>query len=621
MKFNFKKIFCFTLILTILLTASVSLGEDSIRLADAGWDSIKFHNALVGKILESVFDRSYREVPGASSILHEGLKKGELDLNLETWTDNLVGFEEDLAAGRLVELGVNFDDNKQGIYVPRYLIEGDPERGLEALAPDLKHVRDLAKYPHLFPDEENPKKGRLLGATPGWDVDKILVEKFKHYGLDKDFIYFRPGSESAHDASLTGAYERGEPIVGYYWEPTWIMGQYDFVLLEDEAFDPDRYRLGETEFPSVKVSITASNDFLADPKNKELIDFLRNYQTSSQLTSSALAHMQETGQDYEETAIWFIGENRELVASWLGPDKAKVLDEALAKSKSQDRDLLRDFPLRLDLNYEAIDASVRNFSLRHQGFFTGIRQGLAGLVQLIEGLLTFIPWFILILAVFLLGYRFKGRLSTGLIYAGLLFLIGLLGLWNLMLESLAIVIASVIISLALGFPLGILISSNDLAHKISRPILDCLQTMPVFVYLIPALLFFGLGKPPAVIATTVYAIVPIIRLTNHGIRGIDQEILEASAAFGATYIQTLVKVKIPQALPTIMEGVNQTLMMAMSMVVTTSMIGATGLGMEVLISVNRIEIGRGLVSGSAVVVLAILLDRITQGLIDRSGNI
>ena len=183
-------------------------------------------------------------------------------------------------------------------------------------------------------------------------------------------------------------------------------------------------------------------------------------------------------------------------------------------------------------------------------------------------------------------------------------------------ETLSIVIASVIVSLALGFPLGIIISTSEMANRIIRPVLDTMQTMPVFVYLIPALLFFGLGKPPAVIATTIYAIVPIIRLTSHGIRQIDKEVVEASLSFGSTRLQSLIKVQIPQALPTIMAGVNQTLMMAMSMVVTTSMIGATGLGMEVLISVNRVEIGRGLVSGTAVVIIAVLLDRITQGFIN-----
>lgn len=185
-------------------------------------------------------------------------------------------------------------------------------------------------------------------------------------------------------------------------------------------------------------------------------------------------------------------------------------------------------------------------------------------------------------------------------------------------DTLSIVLAAVFISLLLGFPIGILISGNERINSFVRPILDTMQTMPVFVYLIPAVLFFGLGKAPAVIATTIYAIVPVIRLTSHGIRQVDKEVVEAARAFGSTKFQALWKVQIPQALPTIMTGVNQTLMMAMAMVVTCSMIGASGLGMEVLIGVNRIEIGRGLVAGTAVVIVAILMDRITQAWINRS---
>ena len=220
----------------------------------------------------------------------------------------------------------------------------------------------------------------------------------------------------------------------------------------------------------------------------------------------------------------------------------------------------------------------------------------------------------MVLAVILASWKISGKISSGILYGGLIFSIGVVGLWGHMYETLSIVIVSVLISLALGFPIGLLISANERANSIMRPILDTMQTMPVFVYLIPALLFFGLGNPPAVIATTIYAIVPIIRLTSLGIRQIDQEVVEASMSFGSTWLQSLVKVQIPQALPTIMTGVNQTIMMAMSMVVTTSMIGATGLGMEVLISVNRIEIGRGLISGTAVVIIAVILDRITQGI-------
>lgn len=278
------------------------------------------------------------------------------------------------------------------------------------------------------------------------------------------------------------------------------------------------------------------------------------------------------------------------------------------------KDWIFNFPFELDINKSAIDEAVRSFSTKYDGFFSVIRSFLLSFVDGVNNILEFVPWFVWILLVVLLSWRISKKLSSGLLYGALLFVIGLLGLWNDMYLTLSIVIVSVIISLVIGFPLGLLIASSERANSIARPILDTMQTMPVFVYLIPALLFFGLGKPPAVIATTIYSIVPMIRLTSHGIRQIDEEVVEASISFGSTPMQSLVKVKIPQALPTIMTGVNQTIMMAMAMVVTTSMIGATGLGMEVLISVNRVEIGRGLISGTAVVIIAVILDRLTQGL-------
>ena len=350
----------------------------------------------------------------------------------------------------------------------------------------MQHVKDLKKYPDVFPDEENPSKGRILGATPGWDVDKVLVEKYKHYNLDDDYIYFRPGSEAAHDATLTSAYEPGEPVVGYYWEPTWIMGQYDFVLLEDEPYDEDKYEKGMTDFPPVRVSITTSNGFASNSENKDAIEFLKKYETSSDLTSKALAYMQENDADYEETALWFIKENKDLVNDWLTDEQASKLYDSLEDNEKNKEGFFKAFPFKLDINYENIDNSVRAFSTKHDGFFGGIRSGLGNLVNFIESILVFIPWIVLILAVVFAGWKTSNKLSTGILYGIALFLVGLMGLWDLMLETLAIVIASVFISLLLGFPIGILLSSSEIANKIARPILDGLQTMPVFVYLIPA---------------------------------------------------------------------------------------------------------------------------------------
>lgn len=273
-----------------------------------------------------------------------------------------------------------------------------------------------------------------------------------------------------------------------------------------------------------------------------------------------------------------------------------------------------DFPFVFKPNVGAIDRAMREFAANAAWFFEDIiGQGLVNLVVTINRLLGHIPWFVMVLFVFALGWRARGSLSSGILYAAMLCAVGIVGLWQLMYMTLSIVLASVLIALIIGLPVGILLSASDRAMRAARPVLDTMQTMPVFVYLIPALLLFGLGSASAVIATVIYAVVPVIRLTSLGIRQVDEGVVEASRSFGSTRMQTLIKVQIPQAMPTIMTGVNQTLMMAMSMVVTCSMIGARGLGNEVLIAVNRTEIGRGLVSGFSVVILAVLLDRLTQG--------
>lgn len=275
---------------------------------------------------------------------------------------------------------------------------------------------------------------------------------------------------------------------------------------------------------------------------------------------------------------------------------------------------LGNFPFVFKPDVKAIDRAMREFAANSAWFFEDlIGQGLINLVNTINRFLGFIPWFVMVLFVFALGWRARGSLRSGLLYALMLCAVGFVGLWQLMYMTLSIVLASVLIALMIGLPVGILLSTSERAMRIARPVLDTMQTMPVFVYLIPALLLFGLGSASAVIATVIYAVVPVIRLTSLGIRQVDASVVEASRSFGSTPLQTLVKVQIPQAMPTIMAGVNQTLMMAMSMVVTCSMIGARGLGNEVLIAVNRTEIGRGLVSGFSVVILAVLLDRLTQG--------
>jgi glycine betaine/proline transport system permease protein len=241
--------------------------------------------------------------------------------------------------------------------------------------------------------------------------------------------------------------------------------------------------------------------------------------------------------------------------------------------------------------------------------------GSVGLKVLIavDRALNYTPWFVLVLVVGVGAWRLLRSLRLGAGLALILMLVGALGYWSEAMTTLSVVVVSVAISILVGTPMGIIMAWSDPAKKVITPILDAMQTMPSFVYLIPALMLFGLGRVPATFATLIYAIPPVIRLTDVGIRGVPADTIEASKAFGANRWNLLFDVQLPLARPSIMVGINQTTMMALAMVVIGSMIGNRGLGMEVLLSINRVDIGKGFEAGLAIVFLAIVIDRITNG--------
>ncbi|WP_188456545.1 ABC transporter permease [Virgibacillus oceani] len=251
-----------------------------------------------------------------------------------------------------------------------------------------------------------------------------------------------------------------------------------------------------------------------------------------------------------------------------------------------------------------------------EGFFDFIYLLSSEIINGIETTLLWMPWWTFILVIFLLGWYFKS-LFSGVLYSIFIFLIGTFGLWEDMMTTIAVVLTAVIISLVIGIPLGIWMAFSKGFSTVMRPILDAMQTMPSFVYLIPAIFFFGLGNISAIAATLIYALPPVIRLTELAIRGVDKEVIESAQSFGSSKWQMLRKIQLPQALPTIMAGVNQTTMMALAMVVIASMVGAQGLGEQVLVSINRIDISLGFEAGISIVFLAIIIDRVTNGIADK----
>jgi glycine betaine/proline transport system permease protein len=278
------------------------------------------------------------------------------------------------------------------------------------------------------------------------------------------------------------------------------------------------------------------------------------------------------------------------------------------------------FPAALDTFFsdpiDAMGAWLRDNRRSHPimtGFFTPLTAFMTTVIEGLESLLLWFPWYVVVAAVFLIPAR-VGMWKQGLVAAGALFYTGLVGLWEPTMETLALMSTAVLIAVVIGLPFGVWAALRPRVEKVSRPILDAMQTIPAFVYFLPLIGFFGIGAVNAAVATVIYALAPVVRLTTLGIRQVPPQTVEASRVFGSTPRQTLLKVQLPMALPTILTGLSQTIMMALGIVVLASLIGAGGLGENVLQSLSQRRTGRGIAAGLAIVAVAMVLDRVWRSL-------
>jgi len=264
----------------------------------------------------------------------------------------------------------------------------------------------------------------------------------------------------------------------------------------------------------------------------------------------------------------------------------------------------------------AIDDAVTRITTDGSWLFDGLSAAVDVVLVQIENGLKWVPWPAIVTGLAFLSFAAGGWRLVGFTAVALLF-VGFMDLWENMIDTIALMVVAVVIAVLGGLPLGILSSRSQLADNLMRPILDAMQTMPSFVYLLPGILAFGLGKPAGIFATIIYAIPPVIRLTSLGIRQVPSETIEAVRSFGASPLQILTKVQIPMALPTIMAGINQTTLMALSMVTIASMVAAGGLGDNVLRALQKNQPGNGAIAGLSIVFLAIIIDRLTQAVSRR----
>lgn len=257
----------------------------------------------------------------------------------------------------------------------------------------------------------------------------------------------------------------------------------------------------------------------------------------------------------------------------------------------------------------AIDAAVGYLTVQGDGFFRVVTRGLLSLLKGLEALLTLTPWPVLFAVIGFAAWKRGGPMLLAVVWAALGYL-GLFGYWAEALQTSALVLASLCVCLVIGIPVGILLAKSPVSRAIASPVLDLMQTMPSFVYLLPAVAFFSIGKPPALIATVIFALPPLVRLTCLGIEQVPLHVREAMQAHGATPLQTLLKAELPLALPSIRTGINQTIMMCLSMVVVAALIGGGGLGYNVLFALQNVQYGEGILAGLGIVFCAVLFDRL-----------
>ena len=300
--------------------------KETIVFGDLGWDSAQVCNRIAALILEHGYGYGAEYIPGDTITILQGLRSGDVEVNMEVWVENqLDPYNEALDSGDVIDLGNNYGDNYQGWLVPTYMIEGGG-----AVAPDLKSVFDLPEYWELFEDPENSDKGRFINSIPGWMCTEINSQKLVTYELDEYYTDFVVGSDAALSGSMAAAYQKGEPWLGYYWAPTWVLGKFDMTLLEEPAYDVDVFTEEEgyaCAYPSNNVNI-ALNAAFADA-NPDVVQFLDNFETTTPMINAVLAYMQDNEATTDEAALFFLTDYEDVWTSWVSGDVADAVKAAL----------------------------------------------------------------------------------------------------------------------------------------------------------------------------------------------------------------------------------------------------------------------------------------------------
>lgn len=583
-----------------------------IKFASLNWESGQFFTAVLRHIAENGFGCDTVEVPATGTALEVALSQNDIQVISEQWVGRSPIMIQAIHEGKVKVVGNTLKGGAtQGWYIPHYV---------KKQYPDINTYQDLLRHAEIFTDPENPKRARFLNCPTGWTCEIFNSRLLNNTKLNQAFNNVRSGTGAALDAEIASAFEQQKPLLFYYWQPSSLMAKYQFHPIEfpsfdqacwDDLIDPQGQRQCVSDFIVSQLSIAVSSDFTE--QYPDLINAFDRVQFEPDMLNQIILAMKENQRSGAQQAKLFFEKHPDIWQTWLPIEAIQRINQNVQVNNPKQISTTSWYSFPNWSLEKSLNQGLNQIVQQYGGFFRQISQiTLHYLLLPIESALHFFPPWLLIVLTALLAWVATRKIWFASLCAIGLFLIGAFGLWSALISTIALLSVSVLLTILLGLPTGILIAGNKLLRRIITPMLDVMQTMPSFVYLIPVLMLFGIVKVPALFATVIYALPPLIRLTMLGINQVDKEMLEAGRAFGSSRWQMLIFIKLPQALPSIMAGINQAIMMSLSMVVLASMIGAPGLGEDVLQSIQTLNIGQGLQAGTAIVIIAIIIDRIIQ---------
>ena len=570
----------------------------TVKLSDVGWTDVTATTATLSVLLR---DLGYQPQVTVLSVpvTYTSMKNKDIDAFLGDWMPTQEGdIRPYLTDGSVEVLGPNLNGAKYTLAVPAYAYD----MGLH----DFNDIKNFA--PQL--------KNSIYGIEPGNDGNRLILGMLKQnlYGLG-DFKLI----ESSEQGMLAEVERMGHtktPIVFLAWDPHPMNMRFDLRYLAggDAVFGPN--------FGGATVYTVIRTGYSAECPN--VVRLLRNLKFTPRGESQIMGAMLDQHQQPEAAAAAWMQANPRVVASWLSGvytfDNRPALDAVrVGKSAGQwsFEHWISDHKIPVG---ETVAALIDYVKLHGRLFFDGVSALIRGSVNGLTFLLVATPSPVLILAFAVLTWVLRRSfVLVAFVTAALLFIMNQ-GYWIPTLETLSLVIAAAFVSALVGVPLGIAAAHRPRLYATLRPVLDLMQTLPTFVYLIPTLVLFGLGVVPGLISTVIFALPAPIRLTQLGISSVPTPLLEAGEAFGATRLQMLWKVELPSAAPTIIAGITQCIMLSLSMVVIAALVGAGGLGVPVVRALNTVQVGMGFEAGFVIVLLAIMLDRISRPAEKESGS-